>query len=85
MSLPAELVEIIRRALAEDVGLGDVTSESILPPEATMRGQILAKQDGIVAGLDVAEAVYQTLDPAVEFRSLVEEGAHVTRGQALAL
>lgn len=85
MSLPSELLETIRRALAEDIGPGDVTSESILPPEAKMRGHILAKQDGIIAGLDVVEAVYRTLDPEVDFQALVQEGEHVTRGQTLAL
>lgn len=85
MSLPDELLEIIRRALAEDIGTGDVTSESILPPDARMRGHILAKQEGIIAGLDVAEAVYRALDPQVDFHPLVQEGGYVTRGQTLAL
>ncbi len=83
--LPPDLLETIRRALAEDIGRGDVTTESIIPPEATMRGQILTKQEGVVAGLDVAEAVYKTLDPQVDFRPQVEEGARVTRGGVIAL
>ena len=84
-SLPPDLLETIRRALAEDIGPGDVTTESIVPPEAMMRGQIIAKQDGVVAGLDVAQAVYLEVDPQVDFRPQVEEGARVTRGQVLAL
>ncbi len=83
--LPPDLLETIRRALAEDIGPGDVTTESIIPAEARMRGQIIAKQEGVVAGLDVAQAVYLAVDPQVDFRPQVDEGARVTRGQVLAL
>ncbi len=47
--------ECLRQALTEDIGSGDVTTETIVPAGATLRGQIVAKQDGIVAGLDVAQ------------------------------
>ena len=57
-----DVYTVIRRALVEDVGTGDVTSNSIIPAEARMDGQIIAKQKGIIAGLDVAEAVYRTFD-----------------------
>ncbi|MFN3742491.1 MAG: carboxylating nicotinate-nucleotide diphosphorylase [Anaerolineales bacterium] len=83
--LPEEILEAIRRALSEDIGPGDVTTESIVPPQALMRGHIIAKQDGIVAGLDVAAAVYRELDAEVIFQAQVEEGARVQRGQVLAL
>lgn len=83
--LPDEILEAIRRALSEDIGPGDVTTESIVPPQALMRGHIIAKQDGIVAGLDVAAAVYRELDAEVIFQAQVEEGARVQHGQVLAL
>jgi nicotinate-nucleotide pyrophosphorylase (carboxylating) len=82
--LPPEIIETIRRALAEDVGAGDVTTESIVPAEATMRGQIIAKQDGVIAGLDVAQAVYAAVDAGVEFLTDVAEGAAVEDRQVLA-
>ena len=84
-TFPSEIAESIRRALAEDLGTGDVTTESIVPAQATMRGQIIAKQDGVVAGLDVAQAVYETVDADVDFDARVDEGARVTSGQVLAL
>ena len=56
--LPAEVLENIRRALAEDIGSGDVTTDNIVPPAASLRGQIIAKQSGVVAGLQLAEAVW---------------------------
>jgi nicotinate-nucleotide pyrophosphorylase (carboxylating) len=85
MTISDDILGIIRFALAEDIGPGDVTTNSIIPVDATMQGQIIAKQEGIVAGLDVAQAVYQEVDPEVDFRSQVDEGAHVTFGQVLAL
>jgi len=83
-SLPFQIFEAIRRALDEDIGPGDATSNSIIPAEATMRGQIIAKQDGMIAGLDVAKAVYATFDPQVEFTVKADEGACVENRQVLA-
>jgi len=83
--LTEEILESIRRALAEDIGTGDATTNSIVPPDATMRGQIIAKQDGIIAGLDVARAAYELLDSSVDFRAQVADGSRVTRGGLLAL
>jgi nicotinate-nucleotide pyrophosphorylase (carboxylating) len=84
-TLPLDIIESIRRALAEDIGSGDVTTQSIVLAEAGMRGKIIAKQDGVVAGLDIAQAVYQTVDGQVDFQAQVEEGARVADRQVLAL
>jgi nicotinate-nucleotide pyrophosphorylase (carboxylating) len=83
--LSREILAIIRSALTEDVGSGDATTNSIVPPEATMRGHIIAKQEGVVAGLDVAQAVYLMGDPQVDFRPQVEEGKFVKDRQVLAV
>jgi nicotinate-nucleotide pyrophosphorylase (carboxylating) len=83
-NLPPDILQAIHRALAEDIGPGDITTDSIVPAGATMRGQIIAKQDGVAAGLDIAAAVYHALDPQVNFQALVAEGAQVTNRQALA-
>ena len=80
-----EILESIQRALAEDIGPGDATTDSIVPIDASMRGQIIAKQDGVIAGLEVARAVYQVLDPQVEFKPQVQDGSRVTKGQVVAL
>jgi nicotinate-nucleotide pyrophosphorylase (carboxylating) len=79
-----DIYTVIRRALVEDIGSGDVTSNSIIPADARMNGQIIAKQPGVIAGLDVAEAVYRTFDMRVEFSALVEEGSFVENRQVLA-
>jgi nicotinate-nucleotide pyrophosphorylase (carboxylating) len=83
--LPNEILDSIKRALTEDIGTGDATTLSIVPPDATMRGQIIAKQDGIIAGLDVARAAYELLDSSVDFRPQVADGSRVTRAGVLAL
>jgi len=83
-AITPEIVDCIRRALAEDIGPGDVTTNAIIPARAEMRGRIVAKQDGIVAGLDVAKAVYEMVDPKVTFSACVEEGAQVKNRDLLA-
>ncbi len=84
MSLSPEILDIIRRALAEDIGAGDATTDSIVPPEAVMSGQIIAKQVGVAAGLDVARAVFLTLDERIRFEPEIAEGSLVTNRQRLA-
>jgi nicotinate-nucleotide pyrophosphorylase (carboxylating) len=84
-TLSPAILESIRRALIEDIGSGDATTDSIVPAEASMRGQIIAKQAGIIAGLDVAQGVYQAVDSQVVFQPRVEEGARVENHQVLAL
>ena len=79
-----DVYTVIRRALVEDVGTGDVTSNSIIPADARMNGQIIAKQKGVIVGLDVAEAVYRTFDSRTEFAALAEEGSFVENRQVLA-
>jgi len=82
--LHPDILAAIRRALDEDVGPGDATSNSIVPPDAQMTGGIIAKQPGVIAGLDVARAVYALLDPQVDFHTEAEEGSSVADRQTLA-
>ena len=87
-NLPPEQIqqidEIIARALAEDIGDGDVTSLNTIPADAEHRGRFLAKATGVVAGLAVAERVFQRLDPDIVFTYLVADGDRVEPGQWLA-
>lgn len=80
-----EILATIRSALAEDIGAGDATTNAIFPEASSMRGQIIAKQDGVIAGLDVARAVYRALDKNVDFKAQVEEGGCVNDRHVLAL
>src|SRR4051812_44559123 len=65
-----ELLDLVDRALAEDVGSGDVTSEATVPAEARGVATITQKAAGVISGLDAAEAVFQRLDPS----STIERG-----------
>ena len=83
-TLPTAILDCVQRALAEDIGAGDATTLPIVPEGAAMRGRILVKQDGVIAGLDVAAAVFAALDPSVDLSARAGEGAAVTRGQVVA-
>src|SRR4030095_16672641 len=79
-SLPPEIIDTIRLALEEDIGTGDVTTDSIVAPGAVLEGRIIAKDAGVIAGLDVASAVFQLLSPDVRFERHVNEGDEVAAG-----
>ena len=65
--------ELIDRALAEDVGDGDRTTEALVPPEARARARIVQKAPGVISGLRVAEAVFRRVDPELRWRPLAPE------------
>jgi nicotinate-nucleotide pyrophosphorylase (carboxylating) len=69
-----ELTALVRRALAEDLGSGDVTTEATVPPDARAQALITQKAPGTIYGLDAAEATFSLLDPTMRFERLVEEG-----------
>jgi nicotinate-nucleotide pyrophosphorylase (carboxylating) len=68
------VLDLIDRALAEDVGTGDVTTTTLVPEDARGRATLTQKAPGVIAGLDVAEAVFARVDPALRFRGHVEQG-----------
>ncbi len=75
---------IIRTALEEDIGTGDVTTLATVPPGTTARAELVAKDDFVLAGIDVARRVFHLLDPQVAFEQLTEDGHQVRRGEVLA-
>jgi nicotinate-nucleotide pyrophosphorylase (carboxylating) len=76
--------ELVRRALAEDIGRGDVTTEATIPAGTQTQAQIVARQGGVIAGLPVALLAFRLLDPAVRAETLVAEGSQVAAGAVLA-
>ena len=66
--------DLIERALAEDVGPGDLTSAAVVPKEARGRATIEQRAPGVLAGLEVAEAVFGQVDEAVSWEALAAEG-----------
>ena len=77
------MLRTIQIALSEDIGSGDVTSEAIIPPEEFLHGHVIAKQEGVVSGIEVARSVYLTLDEGIGFKAMVEEGVFVHKGEEL--
>ena len=84
IQISPEFRACIHRALEEDIGSGDATSEAIIPAGAHMQAQIVAKQAGVVAGLDVAQAAFLMVDPGIDFVTLVAEGQQVNTSTILA-
>ncbi len=80
----ADAVPLIDRALAEDIGTGDVTTRAIVPAAATGRAAILAKADGIVAGLPVVSQVFHRVDPHIQLEMHATDGEPVTAGDVVA-
>ncbi len=78
------LDSLVERALQEDMPKGDITSESIIPPESISRAVIVAKEDGILAGIRIAERVFKKIDPAVSFRIRRRDGGEIKKGDKLA-
>ena len=79
-----ELRALVERALAEDLGRNDVTTQLTIPPDLKARGELIAKQDLVLAGLLVAKAVFKAIDPSIEFERLAEDGAAVAARTRLA-
>jgi nicotinate-nucleotide pyrophosphorylase (carboxylating) len=84
MEIHPEVRDTIQRALDEDIGSGDATSKSIIPLDANMKSQIVAKQDGVLAGLDIAKTAFLLVDTNIDFDAFVSEGQWVRSGEVLA-
>jgi len=74
----------IEEWLHEDIGFGDITTMSTIPESEQGVGILYAKEEGIIAGLPVAAQVFATVDAALVFKPVVEEGSRVEKGQAVA-
>jgi nicotinate-nucleotide pyrophosphorylase (carboxylating) len=83
LHLAEEILNTIRNTLVEDIGPGDVTTNSIVAAEVTAKARIIAKQNGVVAGLSIAQAVFLMLDGEMHLASNVSDGTKATSGQTL--
>lgn len=75
---------LIEAALKEDMPQGDITSESVIPADSESEAIILAKEEGVLAGIDVAERVFHKIDPSVVFEKKLNDGQKFRNGQTLA-
>jgi nicotinate-nucleotide pyrophosphorylase (carboxylating) len=74
---------LIELALKEDVGEGDITTDNIIPAESRRKAKMVAKADGVVAGLPVAEMVFRSLDPNFVWDVKTPEGTRVKKGDVM--
>ncbi|MFM8230616.1 MAG: carboxylating nicotinate-nucleotide diphosphorylase [Chthoniobacterales bacterium] len=73
-------IDTIRRALAEDLGPGDITSEAFIPESQRSQASIAAKEDCVVAGLDAEVEVFRQVDPKIKVTALKKDGDRVSKG-----
>ncbi|MBA7572536.1 putative nicotinate-nucleotide pyrophosphorylase [carboxylating] [subsurface metagenome] len=76
--------KIVEKALLEDIGTGDITSEFIIPSNIKAKGIIKTSEEGVVAGLDIAHLIFKKLDSEIIFQEKIKDGAKVARGKVLA-
>ncbi len=69
-----QVIKIIKIALKEDIGRRDITSELLIPPRLKGKAVIIAKEEGIIAGLEVADKVFKTLNSSLQFRPFKKDG-----------
>lgn len=81
---PAAYRDIVRRALEEDIGPGDITTEATVSAAQRARGVLLAKADCVVAGLDVALEAFKQVDPSVAARVRLHDGERCAAGEEIA-
>jgi nicotinate-nucleotide pyrophosphorylase (carboxylating) len=80
----AALVSIVRQALEEDIGDGDITTLCTVPPDALIDGKLYAKEAGVIAGLEVARLAFSLVDENVNFLPSVIDGERVRQGDVIA-
>lgn len=81
MKTKEELIDdLLDLAFAEDLGDGDHTTLSTIPADAVGKSRLIIKEDGILAGVDVARKVLNKVDPAIKMEVFIEDGAEVSKG-----
>ncbi|MCF6093078.1 carboxylating nicotinate-nucleotide diphosphorylase [Microaerobacter geothermalis] len=81
---PIAINRLLELALLEDIGHGDITTEAIFSHVDLLEGYLIAKQEGRIAGLDIAKQTFQLLDQGIHFTFYIEEGADVEKGTIIA-
>jgi nicotinate-nucleotide pyrophosphorylase (carboxylating) len=84
ISLAPEILSSVERALSEDIGSGDATTDRIVPSNAALEAKMICKGPGVLAGLSLARVAFQLLDQRVNLSSRTGDGERVEAGQILA-
>jgi len=83
MEIPAGITQLLRHAIEEDIGHGDITSSLIIPEESEAKALFIAKGNFVLAGFPFSKEVFRIIDPSVSFKTFMSEGAKVRRGDVL--
>lgn len=75
-----KLVHFLQEALREDIGAGDYTSLSTIKPDALGQAHLLVKEDGVLAGVEVADEIFKQIDPAIQFTPIIDDGQRIQSG-----
>ncbi len=82
---PLMVEDQVRAALVEDLGrAGDITSQATIAPDVTATAELNAREDGVVAGLDLARAAFRLMDPSIRFEAFVKDGDRLSPGTVIA-
>jgi nicotinate-nucleotide pyrophosphorylase (carboxylating) len=75
--------DLIKQALKEDIGAGDITTRALIPPQLKIDAAIITKQNGVIAGLNIAKAVFTALDRNTKVKLLVNDGDRIASGRKI--
>lgn len=78
-----ELRSFIRSMLDEDIGRGDITTIATIPADATLKAEMNARETMVIAGIDIAEKIIHTVDPAIKVEIMAQDGIEVTAGNVI--
>ena len=79
-----QVLQIIQMALNEDVGTGDITTQTTIPEEKIAYGKFIAKESMVICGIDLANHVFHTIDTTIEFTPFFKDGDFIQKGQCIA-
>lgn len=79
-----EVEDIVSIALQEDIRNGDITTQAVFSGNERTSGNFLAKESGIIAGIELAGYIFTTIDPDITFKQLIKDGGKVSRGDLIA-
>jgi len=84
MLIESQIEEIVDHALVEDLGQGDVTTEALIPIDQQGIASIMAKKEGILAGIEIAKQVFYRIDPRSKVDIILEDGSQIKPGNIIA-
>lgn len=78
-----EVKQLIRSWLAEDIGSGDITTETTVSKDSISKAVIHVKENGVIAGIPIARLVFEVVDASLQFTALVQDGQRLTKGTVI--